>query len=274
MDSKLPVELLENILLKTDNSKDLINLCKTNKTFLNICKKHKIKGHIAKLKLKEMELLWAENIKDDDAIKAFKLVTGKNKKPFLDWAKNKIRVIWSYGSLTNNENLSYFSPKPNETILTFLNRIVDFVNDEYSSNDEDSEFDDEGSDSDEIVFTLYDESLGKEYDQYQEESFSPKQLIKLWLKMQYEEVQDILFDEELQDILFDEEDFEKAKRFILKHGIDIQKWDFLMADAIGLENIKVAKFLIDNGFKMTKKFSKQLNRTNKEFQNDPIWKKI
>lgn len=90
------------------------------------------------------------------------------KSDFLDWARGKVTVTWCHGSLCNSDLLDHFEPAKGETLLEFLERIVGWV-----------EKRDPGRGR--AVFLFFSEEVGEEYDEYQEELFTPKELIRMWV---------------------------------------------------------------------------------------------
>ena len=179
--AEIPLELMENILIGINDRQSLIDFCKTNKTILDICKGKKVKAHFAKLFFRDTYSLLAKNMTDDIILEAYSSLKSTNKTAFLNWAKDKITVSWLTGALTNTENLNFFKPKDNETILEFLNRIVDWVDKHEWHKDKTAGH----WTSNKWIFNFYNEDLGREYDRYQEENFDPNSLLKLWLKMHF-----------------------------------------------------------------------------------------
>lgn len=94
---------------------------------------------------------------------------------FMEWARDKITVVWSFGSLCNSEPLEYFGPKSGESVETFLNRVVTWVDKHESVKEKCDE-------ADKWIFNFYDDSLGEEWDEYQEETYNVKELMSIWKK--------------------------------------------------------------------------------------------
>lgn len=59
--SNLPQELLIDILLKTKNKKELINICKTNKRIYYLCKTEPVSKHIVEkfIRIKKPQLFYS-----------------------------------------------------------------------------------------------------------------------------------------------------------------------------------------------------------------------
>jgi DNA-binding Lrp family transcriptional regulator len=106
------------------------------------------------------------------------LPSANNMSEFLEWANDKISVVWSSGALCNNEPLEKFEPNSSESIRDFLQRIVDWV-DEHEYHKDKYE-DDEPN---EYVFSFFNDSLDEEYDEYQEEMMNPKEVWECYEKM-------------------------------------------------------------------------------------------
>lgn len=90
---------------------------------------------------------------------------------FLDWARDKIQVSWTTGCVTHSEPLDNFT-KINfhgNNISIFLENIVNWLNAHCE-------------DSDDSVFTFCNYSLGEEFDEYQEETMNPRELIECYLQ--------------------------------------------------------------------------------------------
>ncbi len=93
---------------------------------------------------------------------------------FLEWANDKITVIWCYGSMCYSEQLEKFAPKPNEKVYSFLSRIVDWVNDKDDSEDDEIN---------EYVFMFINNELSEEYEEYQEETMTVEDVLECYNKM-------------------------------------------------------------------------------------------
>jgi hypothetical protein len=100
-----------------------------------------------------------------------------NVNEFLNWAHDKINVVWSTGCLSNSESLDSFDPELNESIEDYLNRIVNVVNNlEWYKGKKESDYS-------EHVFFFYNESSSdKRFDKYQEETMSTQELIECYLQ--------------------------------------------------------------------------------------------
>lgn len=134
---------------------------------------------------------------DDEEIEGMHLRSGKvlrssfsdaekdgDMEGFLEWAKDKIQVVWSYGALCNSEPLEYFDPNPKkESIKEFLERVVKWVDaNEYTKSNRDENGHRVEFSVSEYVFHFFNDALGEEYDEYQEESFNADELIEIWRK--------------------------------------------------------------------------------------------
>jgi hypothetical protein len=189
---------------------------------------------------------------------------------FLEWARDKIQVVWLTGCLTNSKSIDTFKKNYHKSVEALLDDIVNWVNDHEYHKDK-HESDDESDDDNTYVFSFFNDSLGEEYDEYQEETMNPDELMECYIKTQnltssknQRQRYDIL--DELQDIILDTRDFGKADSYISEHNIDIMECDVIMENAIGLEELDVAKYLIEKGLKLTKEMKKDLKRCNKEFK--------
>lgn len=98
-------------------------------------------------------------------------------KTFLKWASDKITVGWCEGSLCQCESLDHFDPQSSETPFEFMQRVIDWVHENEFHKDKST--DDEPN---EYVFTFFNESLGEEYDKYQEETLNPSQVLECFRK--------------------------------------------------------------------------------------------
>lgn len=101
---------------------------------------------------------------------------------FLDWARDKIQVSWTTGCVTHSEPLDNFTKinfhgnntfrstdTSGKSISIFLENIVNWLNARCG-------------DSDDSVFTFCNYSLGEEFDEYQEETMNPRELIECYLQ--------------------------------------------------------------------------------------------
>jgi hypothetical protein len=82
---------------------------------------------------------------------------------FLEWAEDKISVVWAQGIVCQNASIRDFIKikEKNMTVLEFLNKILEWVNKK------------EGMSGTQSIF-LFNDSY---YDEYKEETFTPSELM-------------------------------------------------------------------------------------------------
>lgn len=209
---KLPNEVIEEIISNFDSCKDILNFCKINSKTRESCKNNSLLLIKKAIKNKHPLLSIDKYIKDnlsnlnrkDKLIALCKILkTGDLEyklSDFLEWAKDKITVVWCYGSLCNSDKLDRFREEndEDESIRSFLERVVDWVlehdtnyrsefnrdsDNEYSDNEDDE---DSGSFSYDVndydVFSFLNYNLPSEWDRYQEMTFNIDGLIDLYTK--------------------------------------------------------------------------------------------
>jgi tetratricopeptide (TPR) repeat protein len=134
----------------------------------------------------------------------------------------------------------------------------------------------EDDEMNEYVFSFFNDELGEEYDEYQEETMNIDDVLECYEKMHDYDANnpenikkmaryDII--DELQDILLDEKDFKKADEIINENNIDMSECDVIMENAIGLEEMEIAEYLIKKGMKIDNKLIKEVKRCNQDFRD-------
>lgn len=187
-------------------------------------------------------------------------------KKLLKWSDDKITVVWCEGNLTNSERFDYFNPRYDETPLKFLNRIVLWVHQHEYYREKDR-----GDKPNEYVFSFFNDELGEEYDEFQEEMMTPLEVLECF-KMSRNP-----FSEEniarrkmcqlvdtLGDIIFDENDFEKADKFIVENNIDMKQCGEIMTCAISWDKQDVVEFMIKKNAIIDSKVMEHLENCKNE----------